>query len=39
MNWTKLLELIIWLLSKIKDSDGDGRPDIVDSEPENGEVK
>lgn len=39
MNWLKVLTLVIWLLQKIKDSDGDGRIDILDDEPSNKEVK
>lgn len=39
MNWMKLLELIMFILGKVKDSDGDGRIDVLDSDPENPEVK
>lgn len=39
MNWDMLLEMFAWLLGKLKDSDGDGRPDLLDSDPQNPEVK
>lgn len=32
----EILKLFKWFL---KDSDGDGRPDLFDSEPDNSEVK
>lgn len=35
----KLLLLLIELLKLIKDSDGDGRPDIFDSAPDDPKVK
>lgn len=33
MNWLKILELIMYVLGKIKDTDGDGRTDLFDSDP------
>jgi len=39
MKWYKILELIIYVLGKIKDSDNDGTIDLFDKEPNNPEVK
>lgn len=39
MNWVAVLNLIMFILAKIKDTDGDGRLDPFDSEPSNPEVK
>lgn len=40
MNWNMILTVFIYLLEKVaKDTDGDGRLDWFDSEPENPEVK
>ncbi len=35
----QLLKMIMEMLNVIKDSDGDGRPDFLDSDPNNPEVK
>lgn len=35
----KFLVLLIQFLQLLKDADGDGRPDLFDSEPDNPEVK
>jgi hypothetical protein len=39
MNVVTILILIKEILTMLKDSDGDGRLDIFDSEPDNPEVK
>ncbi len=39
MQWLRLLELVMFLLGKLKDSDGDGRIDLLDSDPNDPEVK
>lgn len=39
MNFLKMLELLVQLFQLIKDSDGDGRADIFDKEPDNPDVK
>lgn len=39
MNWVNVLSIIMYVLEKIKDSDGDGRLDIFDSDPNDPEVK
>lgn len=39
MNWIELLQLIMFVLGKIKDTDGDGRIDILDKDPKNPDVK
>lgn len=33
MNWISVLNLLMYILQKIKDTDGDGRPDIFDNHP------
>lgn len=35
INWAQVLAIVMYLLEKIKDSDGDGKIDIFDKEPEN----
>lgn len=35
----RALELILQILNVLKDTDGDGRPDVFDSEPNNPEVQ
>ena len=39
MNWTNVLAILMYILEKIKDSDGDGRLDLFDSDPNNPNVK
>lgn len=39
MNWIQVLNIIIFILQKIKDSDGDGRIDILDSDPNDPDVQ
>jgi hypothetical protein len=39
MNWIAVLNLVMFILGKIQDSDGDGRPDIFDDQPDNPEVQ
>lgn len=39
MNWIQVLAIIMYVLEKIKDSDGDGRPDLFDNDPENPLIK
>lgn len=40
MNWHLILNVFIVLLEKVlKDSDGDGRPDMFDSDPKNKDIK
>lgn len=39
INWMQVLAIVMYLLEKIKDSDGDGRIDILDDEPNNPEIK
>lgn len=33
MNWNVIVGIVFWLLGKLKDSDGDGRPDLFDDAP------
>lgn len=39
MNWVQVLAIIMYVLEKIKDSDGDGRLDIFDSNPKDPNIK
>lgn len=40
MNWLAVLNIVMWLLEKVmKDTDGDGRWDINDSDPNDPEVQ
>lgn len=39
MNWLTVLQIIMYVLGKVKDSDGDGRIDILDSDPGDPKVK
>ena len=39
MNWLAVLNLIMFVLQKVIDTDGDGRIDILDKDPNNPEVK
>lgn len=39
MNWVQVLAIIMYVLEKIKDSDGDGRLDMFDSDPNNPLIK
>lgn len=39
MNWVQVLAVIMYVLEKIKDSDGDGRLDMFDSNPNDPTIK
>lgn len=39
MNWVAILNMIMYILGKLKDSDGDGRLDVFDGAPNDPEVK
>jgi len=39
MNWVNVLAIIMYVLEKIKDSDGDGRLDLFDNDPNDPEVQ
>lgn len=40
MNWASLLNVFVWLLERVmKDTDGDGRPDLFDSKPDDPQEK
>lgn len=33
LNWMIIINIVFWLLGKLKDTDGDGTPDVFDKEP------
>jgi hypothetical protein len=39
MNWIAVLNILLYVLGKIKDTDQDGRPDVFDKYPNDPERK